>query len=84
MTVTPNVPAEVYTNLSPDNIAASQRYINAKMTATTITELAPQRGLPRVITAEIIYLLDGRPADPVRDSTLAFEPVDHAGAGHAT
>jgi hypothetical protein len=55
MTRTPNVPAEIYTKLSPDNLKQVNEYINAKMTATTITELNPQRGRAEVITSEIIY-----------------------------
>lgn len=55
MTLTENVPAKVYLNLTPENIAEVNRHINAKMTATTIHELERQTRSREVITAEIIY-----------------------------
>lgn len=55
MTLTEDVPSEVYAKLSDDNIAAVNNYINAKMTATTIHEVAQQRRTREIITAEIIY-----------------------------
>jgi hypothetical protein len=55
MTLTPNVPDEVYANLSGDNLREVNNYITATMTATTITEHGPQRSSREVITAEIIY-----------------------------
>jgi hypothetical protein len=54
MTLTPNVPDEVYARLSNQNLADINGYINAKMTATTITE-RDQRPNTEIITAEIIY-----------------------------
>lgn len=55
MTVTPNVPEEVYERLSEDNIADVNAYIESKMTATWFsgTSAAPQTR--DVITAELIY-----------------------------
>lgn len=55
MTLTENVPAKVYLNLTAENIALVNRHINAKMTATTIHELDQVRRGREVITAEIIY-----------------------------
>lgn len=55
MTLTENVPAKVYLNLSAENITQVNRHINAKMTATTIHELDRQTRGREVITAEIIY-----------------------------
>jgi hypothetical protein len=58
MTLTPDVPPEVYQNLSNDNIKQIQNYIGANMTATTITNLAETKSAPKrreIITAEIIY-----------------------------
>lgn len=59
MTLTPNVPDEVYTHLLTDlNEAAIQevnKYIGAKMTATWFTEKKNQQPAREIITAEIIY-----------------------------
>ena len=55
MTLTPNVPDEVFLKLSEKNIIAINNYIESKMTATWFSE-AP--GAPKsrdVITAELIY-----------------------------
>jgi|SRR5215204_86724 len=55
MTLTPNVPPEMYSNLSRDNLVAVNAYINAAMTATTFREVEPNRPSRDLITAEIIY-----------------------------
>jgi hypothetical protein len=55
MTLTPDVPEEVFLKLSESNIDAINSYIEAKMTATWFSE-AP--GAPKsrdVITAELVY-----------------------------
>lgn len=55
MTLTPNVPPEVFASLSKENVEQIDRYIGAKMTATTFKEAINQRQSREVITAEIIY-----------------------------
>lgn len=54
MTVTENVPFEVYEKLSSEHISKINEYINAKMTATWFSETKqpPNR---EIITSEIIY-----------------------------
>lgn len=55
MVLTPNVPEEVFSKLTEENILAINDYIEAKMTATWFSD-AP--GAPKsrdVITAELIY-----------------------------
>lgn len=55
MTLTPNVPDEVYEKLSEENISDINNYIDAAMTATWFNE-GPGPPLSRdVITAELIY-----------------------------
>jgi hypothetical protein len=55
MTLTPDVPEEIYDKLSSANLRAITQYINAKMTATTISEHGPQAKSREVITAEVMY-----------------------------
>lgn len=55
MTLTPEVPEEIFERLSEENILAINSYIDAKMTATWFNE---PPGAPRsrdVITAELVY-----------------------------
>lgn len=57
MTITPNVPPDVYDRLTEKNVKEITDYINAPMTATTFSE---QRGKGRggrgeVVTSELIY-----------------------------
>lgn len=53
MTLTPNVPADVYSRLSDENLHAINAYIDRKMTATWF---APSKNTGKeVITSEVIY-----------------------------
>ena len=54
MTLTPNVPDEVYNRLSSANLEAVNSYINAKMTATWFAE-DKSRASREIVTAEVIY-----------------------------
>lgn len=54
MTITQNVPDEVYNYLSNENIDAVNRYISAPMTATTFSDRNTKTNRS-IITAEIIY-----------------------------
>lgn len=56
MTLTPNIPPEVFQKLSNENLETINTYINAKMTATWFSDdkRRPSRGR-EVITSEIIY-----------------------------
>ena len=55
MTLTPNVPEEVYFKLSEDNIKAINSYIDAKMSATWFNEAPGAPPSRDVITSELIY-----------------------------
>ncbi len=55
MTLTENVPEEVFENLTPENIADIDKYISAKMTATWFSDSPNQRRSRQTITAELIY-----------------------------
>lgn len=55
MTLTPNVPEEVYSNLSKANISDINNYIDAKMTATWFNDGPGPPKSRDVITAELIY-----------------------------
>jgi hypothetical protein len=55
MTLTPDVPDEVYLKLSEDNILAVNGYIDAKMTATWFSEAPGAPASRDVITSELIY-----------------------------
>lgn len=55
MTLTPNVPPEVYQKLSDQNFTEVNKYISAKMTATWFNDKTVKSAKKEVITAEIIY-----------------------------
>lgn len=55
MTFTPDVPPEVFQKLSEDNYRVINEYINARMTATTFSELQDKKHASEIITAEVIY-----------------------------
>jgi hypothetical protein len=57
MTLTPDVPPEVFARLSQQNLREIQEYIEAKMTATTFYEWDNSRRSRDLITAEIIYYM---------------------------
>lgn len=55
MTLTPNVPDDVYNRLSNSNLSDINQYINAKMTATWFNDQKQEASNGETITAEIIY-----------------------------
>ena len=55
MTLTPNIPPEVYPNLSEGNVMDINKYIDAKMTATWFSDHPGAPPSRDVITAELIY-----------------------------
>ena len=55
MTITRNVDPSVYERLTHDHIKQIQEYINAPMTATTISNIKNGKGNNEIITSEVIY-----------------------------
>lgn len=55
MCLTPNVPPEVFQNLSDQNIEQINSYIDAKQTATWFSDTGPDKPNTEVVTAELIY-----------------------------
>lgn len=55
MTLTPEVPPEIFSQLSQKNNEEITAYINARMTATTFGEMLNQPRSREIITSELIY-----------------------------
>ena len=55
MTLTQNVNPDVYNHLSQENVDDIMKYINAPMTATTVSEDKNAKPNREIITAEVIY-----------------------------
>lgn len=57
MTITQNVDPEIYGRLTPDNIKAVEKYIDAPMTATWFPQEGKEKGKNsgEVVTNELIY-----------------------------
>ena len=55
MTLTPNVDPDVYKYLTGNNIDQVEKYLEAPMTATTVTEKDKGKPNREIITAEIMY-----------------------------
>ena len=55
MTINQNVKPEVYERLTRENMERIHDYINAPMTATTISEVNSSKHNSEIVTAELIY-----------------------------
>lgn len=55
MTLTPNVPPEIFSKLSAENYEAINEYINGKHTATWFNNQTRQGAAREIVTAEIVY-----------------------------
>ena len=55
MTITQNIDPIIYAHLGSDNIEKINRYIDAKMTATVITDRRPNRPNRETYTSELLY-----------------------------
>lgn len=55
MTLTPNVPPEIFQKLTNENVEEINNYIGAKMTATWFRESDARKQQQEIITAELIY-----------------------------
>lgn len=57
MTITQNVPEEIFRYLSDENVSAIKDYINDPMTATRINEIKQGPSNKEILTSELIYFL---------------------------
>lgn len=55
MTITQNVPPEIYGNITNDNVSRVQNYIEAPMTSTYISKDTSKKTSGEKVTAELIY-----------------------------
>ena len=55
MTITPDVPPEIFARLSSDNYNEINNYIAAKMSATWFSDLEKKGPRREIVTSEIIY-----------------------------
>lgn len=55
MTITPNVPHDIYEHLTAQNYKEISDYLNSPMTATTIKEPPGKSAGREIITSELIY-----------------------------
>lgn len=55
MVLTKNVPPEVFTHLTSENIDAIKKYIDSPMTATTFSKETASKSSREIITSELIY-----------------------------
>jgi hypothetical protein len=55
MTLTQNIPADAYANITDDNVREVSDYIDSPMTATTFSDNGKGKGSREIITAELIY-----------------------------
>lgn len=55
MTITHNIPPEVYANLSPKNISEIEAYIDNPMTGTTFSKENDKKHKKEIVTSELIY-----------------------------
>ena len=55
MTLTQNVPDDLYNKLSSKNIKAIDDYINASMTATTFSDDGNTKKNKEIVTSELVY-----------------------------
>lgn len=55
MTLSQNVPPDLYNKLTSNNIKAIDEYINAPMTATTFSEDSTAKKNKEIVTSELVY-----------------------------